>query len=517
MKPLDSRPGCLGAIQGGTLCPFVWVLAVWLAVPAGLRAADVPDEAALDALVQSALKAWQVPGAVVAIVRDDQVGYLKGHGVRAIDGTDPVTADTLFPLGSCSKGFTSTALALLVGEGKVGWDDPVRKHLPWFHLADPLADQNVTLRDLLCHRTGLSGHTLLWYKAPWTPEEAVRRAGLLPLDRPFRSSFRYQSTMVSAAGLAAGAAAGTSWEDLVQTRLFKPLGMTSSVCTTPAAEKFTDRAFGHWGGPGGLESMPPFRMKVADPAGSVSSSARDLARWLRFQLAGGRVGDRQLVDAHALAETHTAQIPIERVGADQKLFPETVQLSYGLCWVVLDYRGQPLVAHAGVIDGFSTQLTMVPRHHLGVVVLANRHDTRFNLALSNSLVDALLGLPRLDWNARLAAVIRQAGVEAEKEARARQAEQQRGTSPSLEAGAYVGVFEHPAYGTASIVRGPRGLEWHFREYRVPLEHFHYDTFLIRVQDWPEPARLSFRLGPDGTVVAMRFTSGPGVEFVRVRR
>src|SRR5262249_49682886 len=155
-----------------------------------------------DAAVRAALRAWKVPGAAVAVVRDDRVEYLQGHGLCETGETKRVTPDTLFPLASCSKGFLTASLAMLADEGEVGWGDPVRKHLPTFRLSDPLVDARVTLRDLLCHRTGLGQHDLLWYRAAWPPEEAVRRAGRLPLSHPFRSRFQYQNTMFTALGLA---------------------------------------------------------------------------------------------------------------------------------------------------------------------------------------------------------------------------------------------------------------------------------------------------------------------------
>src|SRR5438067_7303810 len=149
----------------------------------------------LDALIQEAMQAWEVPGASVAVVQGDEVIYLKGFGARELGRDERVTPDTLFAIGSTTKAVTTAAMAMLVDDGKMAWDDPVRKHLPSFRLSDPLADRDVRIRDLLCHRTGLRGHDLLWYRAPWPPEETVRRVGLLPLDRPFRTAFQYQSTM----------------------------------------------------------------------------------------------------------------------------------------------------------------------------------------------------------------------------------------------------------------------------------------------------------------------------------
>ena len=263
------------------------VAVVCIAGAAAVRAETT--DAAIDAAVKNSLETWHVPGVAVAIVRDGEVVYLKGHGVKSLDADGPVTPDTLFPVGSCTKAFTTTAMAILVDEGKMGWDDPVRKHLSYFHLGDPLADKEVTLRDLVCHRTGLAPHDLLWYRSPWTPEEVVRRAGLLPLDQPFRTCFQYQSTMFTAAGLAVGATAGQPWQDFVQKRLFDPLGMTASCFTSTAAAKAADRATGHrlnrFDRPEVVDSYP---QEAPDPAGSIHSTVRDLSQWVLFQLGDGR-------------------------------------------------------------------------------------------------------------------------------------------------------------------------------------------------------------------------------------
>ena len=312
-------------------------------------------------------------------------------------------------------------MAILVDEGKMGWDDPVRKHLSYFHLGDPLADRKSRLRDLVCHRTGLAPHDLLWYRSPWPPEEVVRRAGLLPLDQPFRTRFQYQSTMFTAAGLAVGSAAGQPWQEFVQKRLFDPLGMTASCFTSTAAAKAADRAVGHrlnrLGRPEVVDYYPE---EVPDPAGSIHSTARDLAQWAIFQLGDGRWAGRRIVSAANLAETHTPQMVIRLEGIERDLHPETVQMSYGMGWVLEDYRGVGLCSHAGAIDGFRAHITLIPEKKIGIVLLNNLQSTRMNLALSNSLVDLLLGLPRKDWNGLCAEAVRKdEAAAAEKARRAR--------------------------------------------------------------------------------------------------
>jgi CubicO group peptidase (beta-lactamase class C family) len=346
-----------------------------LLLASAARAADA-DTDAIDKAINDAMKAWEVPGVAVVIVRGDDVLYLKGHGVRAIDAKDPVTPDTLFPLASCSKAFTTTAMAMLVDDGKMTWDDPVRKHLATFHLSDPLADRDVTLRDLLCHRTGLGGHELLWYRTAWTPEEVVRRAGLLPLDQPFRTRMQYQSTMFTAAGLAVSSAAGKPWDQFIRERILEPLDLKSVVYTTKDAEKATDRAAGHRRNRlGHPEAMSPYVFDYADAAASAHASARDLGKWLQFQLGDGTHGTKRLVSAANLGETHMPQVVIRLEGFDKELHTETTQMSYGMAWVIYDYRGEQVVSHGGVVDGIRIQLTMLPKKKIGIAVLCNLHRT----------------------------------------------------------------------------------------------------------------------------------------------
>src|SRR5262245_10256597 len=215
-----------------------------LLAPAPLAAAE-PDPAAAEKLAADALKAWDVPGAAVVVVRGDETLLLKGFGVRELGKPVKVTPDTVFPLASCTKAFTTTLLAMLADDGVIGWDDPVRKHLPGFKLSDPNADAMLTVRDLLCHRSGIAGHDLLWYRAPWDIDEVLKRAQSLPLEYPFRAGFRYSSIPFMVAGRAIEKRTGEKWEKLVRTRICDPLGMNGITFTTAEIPKDAERAIGH--------------------------------------------------------------------------------------------------------------------------------------------------------------------------------------------------------------------------------------------------------------------------------
>src|SRR5215470_13567980 len=238
------------------------------------------DAPRADAAVQEMMRVGEIPGAAVALVYGD-AHYVQGYGVREKGKDDPITPETLFANASTTKAFTTTAMALLVDEGKMSWDDHVRKHLSYFRLSDPLADREVRLRDLVTHRTGLASHDMLWYHAAWPPEEAVRRAGRLPLDHPFRTAFQYQTSMFTAAGLAVASTAKMPWDRFIEKRLFVPLGMTTAGCTTNTI-KTEDRASGHrLNGRGEVEPLAEwYPLTEPEPAGSIHASARDLAQWL---------------------------------------------------------------------------------------------------------------------------------------------------------------------------------------------------------------------------------------------
>lgn len=435
-----------------------------------------------DALLDRALADWKVPGAAVVIVDGDKIIYLQGRGVRSIDKPDRVTPDTVFALASCSKAFTSTLIAMLADDRKLDWDDHVQKHLKEFHLSDPNADAEVRLRDLLCHRTGVGGHDLLWFRAPWSQDEQIRRVGKLPLSRPFRTAMQYQTIMFVAAGKAAANAGGASWEDLVRDRIIRPLGMKNTSLTTTDAKKNPDHATPHLKIDGKAKADVWYEIREPNPAGSVNSSVRDLGAWLRMHLNEGMYDGQRLVSAANLKTTHTPHVVTIMEGLLPTLHPLTNQMSYGLAWVIQDYRGELLVSHAGRIDGFRAHLTMMPKRKLGLAILSNLDQTLMNQALSNQLVDLLIGAPAKDWNAHYREI--DDAQEAAFKMRAEQIERnrKRGTKPTLPLEKYAGTYEEPAYGTATIklVDGELWIEW--SSFRVKLEHFEDDVFRVLNED-----------------------------------
>jgi CubicO group peptidase (beta-lactamase class C family) len=468
------------------------LLLAWPASPA--RALD---PAGLDLVLKDALKTFQVPGLAVAIVKNDEVFYRKGVGVRDVRAADAMTPDTVFGIGSLTKAFASASVGILVDEGKADWDDPVRKHLPWFRLADPLADRDVTLRDLLCHRTGLGRHENLWYRAPWSVEESVRRLAYLEPDFSFRSTYRYNNLCYLAAGLAVAATAKMPWHEFVQKRIFEPLDMKNAVFTPSAARKLPDHATPHRRVEGRLEAIPWYNDdNQIRASGSIKTSVRELTKWLRLQLNGGVCDGKRALSARSLAETHSPQVVIP-ASADPSRLPDVTQVSYGLGWRVYDYRGHALLEHGGAMDGFRARILLLPRDRVGLVLLTNVEELPVLQAAGNTLMDRLLGLPKKEWFDHYAG---RRDAPAPRSLPARRPN----TRPSHELAAYAGTYQNLAYGTLRITLLDGALQLHWSSYQVPLQHFHFDTFVSRHPERLANELATFALRPDGTVGSVQF-------------
>ena len=419
------------------------------------RSAD-PSAAATTALdgfddfVVSAMKSWNVHGLAIAIVKDGTVVLAKGYGLRNVQANLPVTADTIFAIGSSTKAFTTMAMGMLVEEGKLEWDKPVATYLPKFALMDKVAGERMTPRDLVTHRSGLPRHDLVWYNAKLSRPELVARLPYLQPNEDFRETFQYQNLMFLTAGYLTGEVAGTSWEEVLRSRILEPLGMRSSNFAVSESQKTRDFAT-----PYTLkEKTPidiPFRViDAVGPAGSINSTVNDMARWLLLHLGGGMVDGKRVVAARQIQEMHRPQMVIQTFPG---LFddPEIQQPSYGLGWFIESYRGKKRVHHGGNIDGFSAMVSLLPEDGLGVVVLTNLNGTPLPGIVARHASDRMLGLQSIDWNGR-ALKRRDVGEKASAVAKKAAGEERKtGTTPAHRLDEYTGEYSHPAYGSIFVL------------------------------------------------------------------
>jgi CubicO group peptidase (beta-lactamase class C family) len=458
-------------------------------------------EAAIDKDVRDTIEAWHLPGIAIAVVQNDNVIFLKGYGIKETGKTQPVTADTLFEIGSTTKAFTATAMAMLADEKKLSWDDPVRNYVAGFHISDPCTDSLITLRDIASHRSGVARHDELWDDSDLPRDELIRRIGAMKVWRPIRAGYQYNNLMFVTAGEAAASAAKIPWEQLIRTRIFAPLGMTESRITF-AEWPSSDHATGHrWISKTQLAAIQPMRnYDVLAPAGTIKTSAHDMAQWLRFQLAGGAIDGKRLMSLSAIEETHTPQTIIPIGPAMRTFYPDTNFLTYGLGWNVYDYHGELLVAHAGALNGFRTTVALLPKRNLGIAILENIGRGTALAALRNTIIDQFLGLPARDWNSDMLDAEKFEGSKAEDALHEREAKRVTAAKPSHDLGAFAGTYQNAGFGDATIRVANDALTLHWQRLTLPLVHENYDTFsaIDTTEDIDEP--VQFRLGADGTVV-----------------
>lgn len=433
----------------------------------------------LDAYVEKALRDWKVPGVGVAVVKDGRIVHARGYGVREVGRPDRVDEHTIFAVGSTTKAFTSAALAILVDEEKVGWDHRATEHLPGFQLHDPHVTRELTVRDLLTHRSGLLRGDQLWYSNGYDAAEVLRRVRFLEPAWGFRAQYGYQNIMYLAAGEVVHQVSGVSWGDFVQQRIFEPLGMSRSYTSVAPLPHVDNVAVPHVWVEGEPTPVPWKDLDNVGPAGSINSSVRDMAVWLQMHLARGEHEGSRMLSEDRIQEMQTPQTVI-RLSQDQReLFPEVNFAAYGLAWSLRDYRGRKLVGHGGAIDGMRAEVMLVPEEGLGVVVLSNIGGAAFPQAIIYYVVDRYLGPRDKDWSALLLERQQKSQEEA-REARARrEAERVEGTRPSLPLERYVGSYADSLYGEVRVeMEGEKLTLRYGADFHGELNHWHYDTFEV---------------------------------------
>jgi CubicO group peptidase (beta-lactamase class C family) len=351
----------------------------------------------LDIYVERSMKNWNVPGLAVCIVKDGQVVLMKGYGVKELGGQDKVDENTLFMIGSNTKAFTATALALLENEKKLSLNDKVTKWIPEFKLANQAAGQQAIIRDLLCHRIGFQtfqGDFTYW-TSNLTRKEVIEKMSHIQAVYPFRTHYGYTNAAFLTAGEIIPKATGISWEDFIRTRIFSPLGMTRSLALSSELAAAENKALPHTLANNLLVKIPICAIDNLAPAGSISSSVNDLSKWVLFQLNEGMVNGQQVIPAAVIDELRK---PNTIVSDGKPLFNEGHFELYGLGFFLQEYEGRKIIYHTGGVNGFVTSVSMVPEEKLGIIVLTNTDQNGLFEALKWDILDAYLGLPYRNYS-----------------------------------------------------------------------------------------------------------------------
>lgn len=459
----------------------------------------------LNEYINEAMKNWNAPGLAICIVKDGKVILSEGYGFRDIKNNFKVTSKTLFAIASCTKAFTATALGILVDQGKIKWDEPVRRYLPSFKLNDSVVSEWITPRDMLTQRSGLPGHDLMWYNTSATRKELFDRMQYLKLSRDFRTVFQYCNLMYMTAGYSIGQVAGTTWENFIQKHIFDPLGMKESNFSVEASKKASDFALPYKEKEGKIVEIPFRNIDVIGPAGSINSNLEEIAKWLLLNLNKGKFGDKQVISEASLNQVHSPQIIMTTAVTDEFSYQ-----SYAMGWAVTSYRGHHLVHHGGGIDGFTSYMSIMPRENIGIVVLTNSNSGSLSMAVTYRAYDRLLGLDPIPWSKRYLEEFSKFKEQYEKQKKEKDKDRKLNTSLTHSLEQYAGDFKNPGYGIISIKEEKNQLAAVYNSNTYPMRHYHYDIFEL-TDALGRDHKVFFLIDEKGNISSLSVQFEPTVE------
>jgi CubicO group peptidase (beta-lactamase class C family) len=485
------------------------------------QASTVAHEQELDAFIEEGMQDWQLPGLSIVVVKEGKVVYLKGFGVRTLGDSAPIDADTQFGIMSTTKAMTALSIAMLVDEGKIQWDDPVTKYLPWFQMPTPYLTEQVTVRDLLRHNAGLANADLLWARGDYNTHEILQRIRSTKPAYSLRSNFGYSNVMYGVAGEVVASASGMSWEKFIDTHILKSLNMNHSYATLASSLASSDknRSSAHYEINKQLRVIRDLPVDSVPAAGATWSTARDMGNWLQFLLAGGQFNGKRLVSEENFRELFSPQALVPQ----NNFYPSTALTkprwtAYGLGWFLQDYRGKFVAMHTGSMDGRTAIIGLLPDDNLGVYVFGNADHVELRHAIMLKVFDLYTNAPARDWSAELLKLYGDAKIAQDKVQIEEEKKRVANTRPSLPLSAYVGNYEHPAWGNLVISEKNGKLQIRMgvgEENTGTLEHWNYDSFRTQLGDgrngW---TMFQFALAPDATVANIALENSEEYRFTK---
>jgi CubicO group peptidase (beta-lactamase class C family) len=469
-----------------------------------------------DAYINGLLKDWNGVGIAIGIVSGDKLVFAKGYGYRDYGAKLPMTPDTLCQIASNSKLFTAVSVGMLVDQGKLTWDKPVKQAVPQIQFFSSELNDNVTLRDMLSHRTGVTRHDLIWFKSDFNRAELFDKLRFLEPEQPLRTTFLYNNLMFTAAGYVVELKSGTPWEQFVRTNIFQPLDMKSTTFTLADAMKSPEYAIPYTERRDTFEIYKlPFHEDAVGiaPAGGIVSNITDLSHWLIALMNQGMYDGKQVIPADVLHETLQPAMALANAGGEAKGYWENLNVAYGMGRITSAYRGHLYTAHGGDLPGLHSQVSFMPNDHLGVIVLEiGDHTAPIRDAVNYNVYERLLGMDQTPWSQRLLTdrlAAKKAGIEARTKAGESRVPS---THPSHPLADYAAEYENPAYGIIRIDQKAEKLQFNFHQFSMPLEHFHYDRF-----DTPDDEEfgrfsLNFRTDPAGDIQTIAVSLDEGEQL-----
>ena len=500
---------------GSTLILLTFSLLLYIPLSAQ-KSAQVKELKGFNKFIVQQMEEWEVPGCAVAIVKDGKVIFSEGFGIRDIQKGLKVTPQTLFAIASCTKAFTATAIGILADEEKIDWDTPVQDYVPTFRLHDPCATQHMTVRDPLCHRSGLARHDAMWYGSSYTMKDIFDRIQHLEPNLDFRSAWQYSNITYSVVGYLIEQITGKPWEEFVREKIFHPLGMNSSNFSFQETKTFPDFALPYASREGEVKELPFRDLANIGPAGSINSNLIDMTQWLLFNLQKGKSKEQQILSEATLSLIHSPQMVMP--GPVQ--YDELLHSCYGMGWAITPYRGHLMVHHGGGIDGFASYVCLLPRDNIGLVVLVNLEGSPLVQIVGYNALDRLLGLNQAPWSERLRDQMKQYREMQEKSQEGALSDRKTGTRPSHPLQDYAADYEHPGYGVLSIRLEGEQLMANLNGIELPLKHYHYDTFEIGDIRYIVPLKgrkLSFFLDKKGDIDKVTVPLEPQVKDIVFNR
>jgi CubicO group peptidase (beta-lactamase class C family) len=456
-----------------------------------------------DAYMEQLLKDWNAPGIGVGIVVNDKLIFEKGYGYRDYEKKLPLTPATLFQIASNTKLFTAVAAGMLVEEGKLSWDKPIREAVPTIEFNNDQLNNNVTLRDMLSHRTGVTRHDLIWFKSPFTRNELFEKLKYLEPQEPIREVFLYNNLMFSAVGHIIELESGKTWEDFVRERELAPLDMKETTYTIAEMLQRPDHGvpFREKRDSFELYKIPYYEdTQGVAPAGGIISNIEEMSRWLIALMNGGKYGGNQVLPMNVLKATIQPSIGLPNAMGEALGYWELINEDYGMGREVVSYRGHLLTYHGGDLPGFHSQLSFMPNDRIGVIVFViGDHAAPLYNVVSYNVYERLLGMDQTPWSQRflqLRLVNKKAGTEARAKAGA---DRVPNTKPSHALADYTGDYENPAYGILKITLPDDQLQFNFHEFQFPLSHFHYDRFDTPDDELYGKFSVNFQTNPQGDI------------------